>query len=60
RMIPMKTGGWRRIREDLKALPMWTHMNAVTVTDLVQVEEVLDMIKKGIMSIIREALVALQ
>jgi hypothetical protein len=56
----MKTGGWKHIREDLKALRMRTHMNAVTVTDLVQVEEVLDMIKKGIMPIIREAQVALQ
>jgi hypothetical protein len=35
-------------------------MNAVTVPDLVQVEEVLYMIKKGIMPIIREAQVALQ
>ena len=57
----MKTGDLRRIREDLEALHMRTHMNVVIVTGLVQVEEVLDMIKKvGNMVIIREVLVVLQ
>ena len=57
----MKTGDLRRIREDLEALHMRTHMNVVIVTGLVQVEEVRDMIKKvGNTVIIREALVVLQ
>jgi len=42
RMIPMKTRGQRRIKEDLKALLT----RIVTVTGLVLVEEVRDMIKK--------------
>jgi len=56
----MKPGGRSLIREDQKALLMRIHMNIVTVTGLAQVEEVLDMIKKDIMLIIREALAALQ
>jgi len=61
KMIPMKTGELRHIREDLKALHMKTHRNVVMVTGLVQVEEVRDMIKKvGNMVIIREVPVVLQ
>jgi len=54
----MKTRGQRLITE---ALHMRTHMNVVTVTGLVLVEEVLYMIKKiGNMVITRKALVVLQ
>ena len=57
-MISMKTRGQRLITE---ALHMRTHMNVVTVTGLVLVEEVLYMIKKiGNMVITKKALFVLQ